>query len=200
MIRSTLPLTALLLTLGACSSVAPQFYTLVTPAPESSTPESAQFQIEVLPVDIPAQVEVPQMVVREGSGQMTKVETRRWIAPLDAEIRSALSADLSRALKVRDVYGLSFGNAVKTYRVTLKVQRFDSALGAYARIDAVWTLQALDQPKAVSTCGSSVSQSVAPGFDALAQGHQQAIATIAAQIAAGISALQSGRSAAVCPV
>ncbi|MDB5988515.1 MAG: hypothetical protein JWR16_3568, partial [Nevskia sp.] len=96
--RCTLPLAALLLGIGACSSTAPQFYTLVAPASESSIPASTQFQLEVLPVDIPAQVETPQMVVRESSGQMAKVDTRRWIAPLDAEIRSALSADLSRAL------------------------------------------------------------------------------------------------------
>ncbi|MDB5987372.1 MAG: putative lipoprotein, partial [Nevskia sp.] len=109
-------------------------------------------------------------------------------------------ADLSRALGVRDVYGLTFGNGIRTYRVTLKVQRFDSALGGYARIDAVWTVHPLDQQKTISTCSSRVSQPVGPGYDGLAQGHQQAIDTIAKQIAAAITALQSGQTAAACPV
>lgn len=198
-IRRTLPLAALLLGLGACSSAAPRFYTLVAPAPALATPLSAAFQIEVLPVDIPAQVETPQLVVRTGSGQMVKLDQRRWIAPLDAEIRSALSSDLGRALGVRDVYGLSFGTGIKTYRVALKVQRFDSVPGAYARIDAVWTVHPLDQQQLISTCSSSVSQPVAAGYDALAQGHQQAIDAIAKQIAVSISALHSGQTAPACP-
>lgn len=196
--RRSLAPAAVLLGLAACSSTPPRFYTLVAPAGARAAAPSAAFQIEVLPVDIPAQVETPLIVVREGSGQMAKAESQRWIAPLDAEIRSALSADLSRALGVRDVYGLTFGNGLRTYRVTLKVQRFDSAPGAYARIDAVWTVHPLDQEKITSTCSSSVSQTVGAGYDALAQGHQQAIETIAQQIAASINALQSGQAAA-CP-
>jgi len=191
-------LAAVLFGLSACSTPAPQFYTLLRPATGPAALPSAPFQIEVLPVDVPAQVETPQLVVRAGDGTLAKVETRRWIAPLDAEIRGALSADLSQRLGARDVYGLSFGNAVKTYRVALKVQRFDSAPGAYARIDAVWTITPLDQPKAVITCSSSVSQSVGTGYEALALGHQQAIDAIAQQIASTIGAVQSGRPPA-CP-
>ena len=187
------------LALTACASTPPQYYTLLSPAAVASTLASNAFQIEVLPVDIPAQVESPQMVIRSAAGEMSKAEGHRWIAPLDAEIRGALSADLSQQLGARDVYGLTYGNTLKTYRVALKVQRFDSAPGAYARIDAVWTVTALDQPKAISACSSSVSQTIGAGYDALALGHQQALATIAAQIARSISALQAGRAAPVCP-
>jgi len=192
LIRSSFLCAAALLGIAACSSTPTQFYTLVPAAPERSLPVSTQFQIEVLPVDVPAQVEVPQIVVRESGGEMTRAESHRWIAPIDAEIRSALSADLSRALAVRDVYGLTYGTGIKTYRIALKVQRFDSVPGSYARIDAVWTVHPLDQEKLVDTCSSSVSEPIGANYDALAQGHQQAINAIAKQIAASVSALQSG--------
>lgn len=190
---------ASLLGIAGCSSTPSQFYTLVPAATEHTVPVSTQFQIEVLPADVPAQVEVPQIVVRESGDEMTRMESHRWIAPIDAEIRSALSADLSRTLGVRDVYGLTYGSGIKTYRIALKVRRFDSVLGNYARIDAVWTVHPLDQEKLVNTCSSSVSETIGAGFDALAQGHQQAIDAIAKQIASNINALQSGVMANICP-
>ncbi len=199
LIRSSLLCATSLLGIAACSSTPTQFYTLVPASAERSTPVSTQFQIEVLPVDVPAQVEVPQIVVRESGGEMTRAESHRWIAPIDAEIRSALSADLSRTLGVRDVYGLTYGTGIKTYRIALKVQRFDSALGSYARIDAVWTIHPLDQENLVDTCSSSVSETIGVGYSALAQGHQQAIDAIAKQIAASIGALQSGVIVNTCP-
>ncbi|MGH8506401.1 MAG: PqiC family protein, partial [Stenotrophobium sp.] len=83
--------------LSACAGAPTQFYTLIPPGPaiQSQATTAAALQIEVLPVEIPLQVDRPQMVVREGSGRIVPVETRQWIAPLATEIRSALSADLT---------------------------------------------------------------------------------------------------------
>lgn len=192
------------LLLGACGSAPTQFYTLLSPTAAGAAAASAPFQIEVLPVDIPAQVATQQLVVRTGSGEMVPVDTRRWIAPLDEEIRGALSADLTQRLGAPDVYGLpgsaaaaDASGAVPVYRINLKVQRFESALGAYARIDALWAVRRNGGGGAVLTCASSESQPVQPGYEAMAQGHQQAVAALAQRIAEGVSAMQQGRAA--CP-
>jgi uncharacterized lipoprotein YmbA len=196
-------LVAGLLGLAACGSTPTQFYTLLPPAAAAPV-ASAPFQIEVLPVEIPAQVATQQMVVRTGAGEMVPVDTRRWIAPLDQEIRGALSADLSQRLGAPDIYGLSGvaagasgPRAVPVYRISLKVQRFESALGAYARVDALWTVRRNGDGGLALTCASSESQTVPPGYDAMAQGHQQALAALAQRIAAGVGALQQGQTA--CP-
>ncbi len=192
-----------LLALAGCSSAPTQFYTLL-PAPQPApAAAAAPYQIEVQPVDLPPQVVTPQLVVRTGGGEMVPVDSRRWIAPLGDEVRDALSADLSQRLGVHDVYGLPNGVAAAgqgpaTWRISVKVQRFESSLGAYARIDALWSLRRAGDSAAALTCGSSVAEAVQPGYAALVEGHQRALAELAGQIAAGLAAAQRGGGAA-CP-
>jgi len=200
----SLPLLAPLLALTACSATPTQFYTLLPP-PSAAQAATPSFQIEVQSVDLPPQVSTPQLVVRTGSGEMVPVDTRRWIAPLGDEIRGALSADLSGRLGVHDVYGLpnsvaAAGQGLPTWRITVKVQRFESALGAYARIDALWTVRRAGDNAIAVTCSSSVSEAVQPGYPALIEGHQRAVADLASQIAAGLGAAQQGGGGASCPV
>jgi len=181
------------LLLSACASTPTQFYTLLPPPQQQVA--AAPFQIELQPVDLPQQVSTPQLVVRTGSGEMVPVDTRRWIAPLGDEIRSALSADLTQRLGAADVYGLSNAGAEKgvvTWRISVKVQRFESALGAYARIDALWTLRRSNDNAIAATCSSSLSENVEPGYAALVEGHQRALSDLAGQIAAGLASAQQG--------
>jgi uncharacterized lipoprotein YmbA len=195
------PLCSVLLTMAlvGCSSAPTHFYTLL-PARDAAPASSgaAALQFELLPVDVPAQVDRSEMVVRTGGGEMTPVDTRLWAAPLASELHTALSSALTRKLNARDVYGLPHDDTLPTWRIKLSLQRFDSALGAYARIDASWSLQRAGD-KAATVCSSSVSETIAPGYDALAAGHQQAIDAIAAQIAQSLSAAGTAHGAARCP-
>src|SRR5262245_48632933 len=110
---------ATLVVLACSSAPPPQFYTLVRPWAEAKGESTAAFQLEVLQVDVPAQVDVPQLVVREGEGNLVPVDTRRWIAPLNTELRSALSQELSHTLGARDVNGLWRPPGVPTFRVKM---------------------------------------------------------------------------------
>ena len=186
------------LALSACASSPPTYYYTLLPTGGTPAVAEARYQIEVLPVDVPAQVDVPQMVVRTGGGEVTPVETRRWIAPLPNELRGALSWQLTHQLGVKDVYGFSGGDVASTYRIHLRVTRFDSAPGAYARIDALWSAGTADAKAAAPLCSSSAQISVMPGYAELAQGHQQALAKIAAEIAANIGAAQTSGKPPSC--
>ncbi|MGH8504813.1 MAG: ABC-type transport auxiliary lipoprotein family protein, partial [Stenotrophobium sp.] len=98
-----------------------------------------------------------------------------------------------------DVYGIA-APQLPTYRIALKIQRFDSALGAYARIDALWSIRRSgggDDDRV--TCASTISESVTPGYAELADGHQRAIAAIAAAIAGSIRNAQQNHAALACP-
>lgn len=197
-LRPLVPLLAL--AVGACaSSPTTSYYTLLPPG-GAPVAVDASYQIEVMPVDVPAQVDVAQMVVRTGSGEVVPVDTRRWIAPLPDELRTALSWQLTHALGVRDVAGFAKDGGTPTYRVSLRVQRFDSAPGAYARIDALWSVRALGNDAAAPVCSSSASVTVSPGYAELAQGHQQALAKIAGDIAASIRIAQASGKAPACAV
>lgn len=191
--------------LAACASAPLHYYTLVAPADESAgglvapAPLAApSLPFELLPVGVPAQVDQPQLVVREGGQGVALLGGERWIAPLGDEVRSALSADLARELRSADVSGLP-GNGKPLLRIKLDLRRFDSAPGSYALIEAAWSVRLLHgaQP-ATLACTSRVSEAVGPGYPALVQGHQRALARLAEQIAGVARALGAGQAAA-CP-
>jgi uncharacterized protein len=195
------------LLLAACASAPLHYYTLVAPAdepaggqvvPVADASAAASLPFELLPVGVPAQVDQPQLVVREGGQGVALLGSERWIAPLGDEVRSALSADLARELHSADVSGLP-GNGKPLLRIKLDVRRFDSQPGGYALIEGAWSVRLLHgaQPAALA-CSSRVSEAVGPGYPALVQGHQRAIARLAAQIASAARALGDGQSPS-CP-
>ena len=81
------------------------------------------------------------------------------------------------------------------YRVAIEVQRFDSALGEAATLDAVWTVSRARDGVAARTGRTTVREPVPqPGYDALAGGHSRALRRLSQDIADAVSALdRSGR-------
>lgn len=199
-LRLLAPLLAMVIGACATSQQSTSYYTLMPDASAANSVTDSSYQIEVMPVDVPMQVDVPQMVVRVGNGELVPVDTRRWIAPLPNELRNALSWQLTHALGVRDVAGFSKSATTPTYRVTLRVQRFDSAPGAYARIDALWSIRSSGDDASALVCTSGANVTVGAGYPALAQGHQQALAQIAGDIAASISSARKSGNTPACPV
>lgn len=197
--RAFAPLLAVAISACATTQQATSYYTLMPDASPAPAASDGSYQVEVLPVEIPMQVDVAQMVVRAGNGELVPVETRRWIAPLGNEIRNSLSWQLTRSLGVRDVAGFGRNGNTPVYRVNLRVQRFDSAPGAYAQIDALWSVRNSNGDAPPAVCSSSAKITVGSGYPALAQGHQQALAQIAGEIAASIRAARSSSTAPTCP-
>ena len=188
---------ALALGLAACASAPIRYYTLVPPATEVPLAgTAAAFQFELLPVGIPVQVDQPQLVVRQGGQGIALLGGERWIAPLADEVRGALSADLARNLHTEDVSGMPASGEPRL-RIKVDLRRFDSVPGSYALIDAAWSVRALAGTSTL-TCTSHISETVGTGFDALVQGHQQALAQLAAQIARVAAPLAAGEPAR-CP-
>lgn len=187
------------LALTACASAPVHYFTLVAPADDmSSATGPASLPFELLPVSVPAQVDQPQLVVREGGQGVALLEGQRWIAPLADEVRDALSADLTRALNSRDISGMA-GNDKPSVRIKLDLRRFDSQLGRYAMIEGAWSVRLLHGAHPASmSCTSRVSESVGAGYPALVQGHQRAINRLATQIAAAARSLGDGQLP-ICP-
>jgi uncharacterized protein len=197
-----------MLALAACASAPLHYYTLIAPAGsmapsgESAGPSGlnrSPLPFELLPVSVPAQVDQPQLVVREGGQGVALLDGERWIAPLGDEVRGALSADLARELHSQDVSGLPV-NDRPLLRIKLDLRRFDSQPGSYALIEGNWSVRVLhgEGHGGAVACSSRISETVGHGYDALVQGHQRAIEQLAGQIAAAASSLGSGQVAA-CP-
>lgn len=181
----------------ACSSVPPvRYYTLVPPAGDTAAATTGGFQFELLPVGVPAQVDQPQLVVRQGAQGIAVLQGQRWIAPLGDEVRGALAAALTHDFHAQDVTGLP-SQGKSTVRIKVDVRRFDSVPGSAAYVDAAWSVRPLKGGEPLA-CTSRISQPVGEGYDALVQGHQQALAQLAGQVGAVASAMVSGTDAH-CP-
>ncbi len=185
--------------LAGCASAPTHFYTLQqsTSASADATAARLPFLIEVMPVAVPAQVDQAEMLVRQSEQRVVVLDNERWAAPLAAELRGAFATDLVAALGTRDVYGLPRPPAATVYRIQIDIRMFDSWPGRHALVDADWSIRGSAEG-ALITCTSSASEDVGPGYDALVQGHQRAIAHIAADIAATVRSAATG-TAAACP-
>ncbi|MCW8808138.1 MAG: PqiC family protein [Rhodanobacter sp.] len=199
--RNRLLALAATLALGACASAPLHYHTLVAPAAEPAVGRvSPSLAFELLPVSVPAQVDQPQLVVRQGRQGVLLLGSERWIAPLSDEVRSALSADLARDLQSQDVSGLPDSGGKPVLRIKLDLRRFDSQPGDYALIEGSWSVRVLHAtPERALACSSRVREAVGPGYDALVQGHQRAIATLAAQIVAVARSLANAEMP-LCPL
>ena len=171
----------LVLVLGACGSPPRErFYTLEAPEPPVAA-EGAP-SLAVGPVTIPELVDRPQLVIRAGANQVAITEQARWAEPLRGAIARVVAANLAAALGAR-VVGQRSGDA--DYRVTLDVQRFESAPGEAALIDATWTVVSRSGER---RSGRTVAREKPRGsdYDALAAAHSAAIAALSRQIADAI--------------
>ena len=185
--------------LAACSSAPVHYYTLIPAAggeqAESSAP--ANFQFELMQVGVPAQDDVPQLVVRQGGQAVALLNGERWAAPLADEVRGALAVELARRTGAQDISGTAPTHGKPVLRIKVDLRRFDSAPGDYALIDATWTIRELGS-QAVLTCSSRINESAGQGYAGLVAGHQQALATLASRIASVAPAMASGSQPA-CP-
>lgn len=186
--------------LAACASTPPDhFYTLAgggaPAAAAAAAPAANPVYIEVMGVVVPAQVRRSQLVVSEGPGRVDLLEQHRWAAPLSDEIGRALSLKVSAELGAIDVYRTPVPAGATTYRISTNVQRFESAPGSYALIDATWSVRQ-GSTDAVLTCRSVFKETVGPGYEALVAGHRAALDKLGTAIAEAIreQAQRGGRT------
>jgi uncharacterized lipoprotein YmbA len=177
--------------LGCGTSAPSRFYTLDSTATATGSP-AADYGVMVGPVSVPASVDRPEFVVRVAPNRVEVDEFNRWAAPLGDSIARTVAGDLAVLLGTPDVAVAPFANFDPVYRVTINVQRFDSAQGESVLVDAVWTVRRTAGGEARS--GRTLARETVEGedFDALAAAHSRALAKLSADIAAAIRAAAAG--------
>lgn len=185
---------AFALAAGCATSPPSRFYTLSgAPAPEAFTSGVA---VAVGPVAVPAAVDRPEIVVAVSGNEVWLDEFNRWAAPLADGIALAVVADLAAQLATPRVVLLAQAGAGAEYRVALDVQRFESAPGSHALVDAAWTVTR--GRDGATSGGRTVAREAAPerGYDALAAAHSRALARVSADVAAAVRALAAAPASA----
>ena len=187
----------LAMSLAACASPPPErFYSLSNGMPPGASVPNPGYYIEVQNVTVPQQVARSQLVVTSAEGRIDLLEQERWSSPPASEIGQALSLAVSGELGAIDVFRTQPPEKATVYRISTNVQRFESAPGKYALLDAVWSVR-LAGSSQVLTCRSTAREDVAAGYDVLVMGHRRALARVAADIAKAVRSQAAGKAA--CP-
>lgn len=128
--------------LSACSSPTIQYYTLSPSAKQTAETikTSTPFLVNLLPIGIPPQIDMPQMVIRKNDSSMTIVENARWLSTLGDEVRSALSSNLTQRFGATDISGLALPKNKPVITIQLQIRNFSVHLGETVNFDADWTL------------------------------------------------------------
>jgi uncharacterized lipoprotein YmbA len=165
-----LALVTALLLLAACRSDPVHYHTLM-PAQTGGATHSSAGSIEIESLSVPAQVDRPQVVIRQGNSGLVLLETEWWGASLADEFRSALVDQLANA------------NPPRKLSLRIDLQRFDSVPGQYGLIDATWRLRVAGEGKnAAITCRSTLQTPSGATIEDLALAQQNNVKRLAAQI------------------
>lgn len=176
--------------LTACSSTPLRFYTLVTPAEPVTAPAAEGPLFDLLPVSVPAQVDVPQLRFRDGPTELRLLEAHQWAAPLPEEIRDAIALRLGERFGARDVRRQPGAAGAEVAQIRVDVQRFDVAAGGQVQVEALWTvLRGTDAQR----CQSRILRPAGRTPEDWVIGYQSALAEIADGIGTVLTA------AGTCP-
>ncbi|PWC14392.1 hypothetical protein B4923_05730 [Brenneria roseae subsp. americana] len=175
----------LMISLAACSSPSVRYHTLVAPSSEDvKAIQPAPFFIAVLPVGVPTQLDMPQMVVRQGKNDALVLENERWLSPLGDEIQTSLSTELVKRLDTQDVSGLARTEAIPVIKILVQVRRFDTWPGQFVKFEADWSLSLVNGEKRKRlVCSSQFTENAPGGYTDMFLAQQQVIARLATRIA-----------------
>ncbi|HEX7230912.1 MAG TPA: PqiC family protein [Candidatus Binatia bacterium] len=186
-------LACILIALAAgCSSRPANFYTLRGAAASAAT-TSSNFSVAVGPVSIPAMLDRPQLVLTTGPNQVAIDEFNRWAAPLQNIISRAVAENLTVMLGTSLVTLFPDATSMEAvYRAVIDVQRFESALGDAATLDAVWLIRRMKD--GVSQTGRTTAREPASGKDyaVLVAAQNRAVERLSQDIANAVRALARG--------
>ena len=128
---------ALAAALSGCASPPSQFYILAATARPEAGASPAAYAVAVDSIGLPATVDRPQFVVQKGPNRVAFDEFNRWAAPLQNSIGRVIAENLVAMLGTPRVvlFSQTLGAEVD-YRAAIEVQRFESAPGEAASLDA----------------------------------------------------------------
>jgi uncharacterized lipoprotein YmbA len=184
--------------LAACATSPPSRFFTLSGAPAPASPTST-LSIVVGPVTLPAVVDRPEIVVTVAENEVWLDEFNRWASPLADAVAIAVAENLAARLATARATPLVQSAVEADYRVGIEVQRFESAPGSYALLDAAFTVRRLSDGR---TATGRTTARETPGdktYEALAAAHSRAMSRLAADIAAVTRALAAQAPQAPAP-
>ena len=193
MTRAGLLLTAAVLTLTGCMSVADptKYYVLSPTSPREAVPAASTsgVAVGVGPVLIPGYLDRVQIVTRDAHDGVSVAMYDRWAESLEKGIAEVLADNLSAQMGSERVAVFPWRGGVERvldYQVAIVVLRFDGWPGRQATLDARWRVVGKDGQE-VALKRSTINEPIAEqGYQALVQGMNRLLSALAREIASEI--------------
>jgi uncharacterized protein len=170
---------------GCGSSPPTRYYTLGAAAEPGAVRSSVS--VAVGPVSVPAVVDRPQFVVSTAPNQIGFDEFNQWGSPLQNNIARVVVENLVALLGTPRV--MLSGDA--DFRAAVEVQRFESAPGEAATIDAIWSVRRIKDGKTETGRTTAREAVQEKSYSALAAAHSRAVATLSRDIATAVRRLDN---------
>ena len=148
------------------------------------------------PVSLPALIDQPELVVRDGANTVKLFSNHRWAGSLKNDVERVVASNLTQELSTPHVW--SYSQSLQTqfnYQVFLDVQSLESQRGQGVVLDVVWTIKPLIKKEeiaskkiltkpAVINGRTRVTEQVAnEGFEALVEAQSKAFYKVSIDIA-----------------
>lgn len=191
------PLLIGLALLSGCASPGFRYHTL-QPAAGQSAASTSRDQVRLTTLQIPAELDTEQLVVRAGNNTLLREPADRWAAPLTDEIRGALDDAWRRDDSLEDVQNINDGSR-SIPQVGLQVQKLDASLGGNVELVADWWVS-MDERSTTKTwsCQRVIVEPAQSGIDGVVDAQQRVFRTLAGEMAASVRAMRN-QQVPVCP-
>jgi len=181
---------ALLAVAGCATTPPPTFYQLEEPASTQLSGLERGIAIGVGPVNLPAYLDRPQIVIRDTAHKLELSEFNQWAEPLKNSIMRVIGVNLSNMLETTRVFKVPRRDRTIPieFRIAIDIARFDGKLGGDALLVARWTLYGRNE-KALLTKVSIISEpSGGEGYDNLIAAQNLALQKLSQEIVDAIKA------------
>ena len=182
---------------GCGRSPATQFYAL-TPVPATRTATAPASTLApavgVRAVELPAELDRPQIVTRTGTNTVTIAEFDRWSAPLRDIIARLIAENLAAQLPADRVavYPWMPGDSVDQ-EVTVEITRFEGRLGGPCVLEAGWRVAATGGRAGRVTGRTSVTETAGADYSSLVATTSRLVGRLSADIATAIRSSVAAR-------
>ena len=178
--------------LSGCAKAGDTRFYVLTPLPAAERPSNPGRAplVGLLPVDLPEQLDRPQIVTRVGPNRLQLAEFDQWAAPLRESFMRVLAENLSILIPADRVALFPWSKDTPIdYEVAVEVVRFEGALGGDCSLVANWTIARRGGREAAATGRSSHSEPAGESYASLVSAESRLIAALGRDIAAALKAI-----------
>jgi hypothetical protein len=139
------------------------------------------------PVTIPAYLDRPQIVSRQGPEELSLAEFHYWSEPLKAGVPRVLADNLAVLLGTDRVSLFPWAKApAGQVQIVVDMTRFEGVLGKEIALSARWRLLGSDGTELVVRQAAITEATGGAGYDALVVAMSRALGTLSRDLAAAV--------------